>query len=51
MAVLEIQKYPEPVLKEKARLVEDITEIFNVLSMTWPIPCTKRPASDWRQIK
>ena len=31
MAVLEIQKYPEPVLKEKARLVEDITDDIQCL--------------------
>ena len=31
MAILEIQKYPEPVLKEKARLVEDITEDIQCL--------------------
>jgi peptide deformylase len=31
MAILEIQKYPEPVLKEKARPVEDITEDIQCL--------------------
>ena len=31
MAVLEIQKYPEPVLKEKARPVEEITEDIQCL--------------------
>ena len=31
MAVLEIQKYPEPVLKEKARLVEEITDDIQCL--------------------
>jgi len=31
MAVLDIQKYPEPVLKEKARLVEKITDEIQCL--------------------
>ena len=31
MAVLEIQKYPEPVLKAKARLVEEITNDIQCL--------------------